>query len=385
MTMMASSYDVIVVGGGPAGGTAAYELAREGARTLVLERERLPRYKACAGGLPLKTLRLLGLDLSSTCETEITKGKCTFRGDYPVEMDFGKVVGWTVMRDKFDHLILRAAATAGARVLDCQTVTEVRTRSDRAIVRTSGEEFSCSIVIGADGANSVIARSAGLMKKRRLAVALESEIRAPEEIIDEWRGCVQFDLGSAPRGYGWIFPKREFLSVGVATVLARPQDLKAHLLRLLEQVGIRQSSDEIKMRGHLVPLGGVDRVLHRERVLVAGDAAGVAEPMTGEGIYYAIRSAKLAARVISRALEEGSVDLSPYTAQVNAQITRDLKYARLLAHMLYRLPRLTYHFFVRSPVVQWGIADVLYGTSTFQRLFFELLKKGPTILAAGLR
>ncbi|NIN98643.1 MAG: geranylgeranyl reductase family protein [Anaerolineae bacterium] len=382
---MASSYDVIVVGGGPAGGTAAYELAREGARTLVLERERLPRYKACAGGLPLKTLRLLGLDLSSTCETEITKGKCTFRGDYPVEMDFGKVVGWTVMRDKFDHLILRAAATAGARVLDCQTVTEVRTRSDRAIVRTSGEEFSCSIVIGADGANSVIARSAGLMKKRRLAVALESEIRAPEEIIDEWRGCVQFDLGSAPRGYGWIFPKREFLSVGVATVLARPQDLKAHLLRLLEQVGIRQSSDEIKMRGHLVPLGGVDRVLHRERVLVAGDAAGVAEPMTGEGIYYAIRSAKLAARVISRALEEGSVDLSPYTAQVNAQITRDLKYARLLAHMLYRLPRLTYHFFVRSPVVQWGIADVLYGTSTFQRLFFELLKKGPTILAAGLR
>lgn len=382
--MIQKRYDVIVVGAGPAGGTAAYELARRGMQVLVLEKERLPRYKTCAGGVPLKTIHLLDLDLRSACEMEITKGKCTYRGDSPVLLDFARVVGWTVMRDKLDHLILQAATNAGARVLDCQRVREVESRPDRAFVRTSGQEYSCLVVVGADGANGVVARSAGLMQQRRLAVAVNSEIRAEERVLETEHGCVHFDFGYVPRGYGWLFPKTDHVSVGVCTFQGTSTRLKACFFNFLRQLGLPADPENVRVRGHFVPLGGVDRVLHSERILLTGDAAGLAEPMTGEGIYYAVKSAKVAAEVIYQTLEDDTLDLSPYTEQVNARVTTDLKYAGRLASLLYRLPQLSFHFFAKNPLVRWGIAEVLYGDSTFEQLYYRLLKNSPRILLSAL-
>ncbi len=382
--MTGNHYDVIVVGGGPAGATAAYELASEGVQVLLLEKERLPRYKCCAGGFPLKAARLLDLDLSSAYDMEVTKARCTYRGGSAVLMDFGRVVGWTVMRDKLDYLILKGAMKAGAHVVDCQRVREVEIRSDRAFVRTAGREYSAFIVVGADGANGIVARSVGLMKQRRLAVAVESEITVKQHILEAKRGCVYFDLGSVPGGYGWVFPKKEHLSVGVGEFQGKPTKLKACLSNFLRILDLPSNVQQARVRGHLVPLGGVDRPLHRERVLLLGDAAGLAEPMTGEGIYYAIKSAKLAARVIDHCLQDNSLDLSRYTQQINAQVTRDFKYARLLASLLYHLPQLSFRFFVRSPLVRSGIADVLVGNSTFAQLFYQLLRNSPKILISTL-
>jgi len=107
--------------------------------------------------------------------------------------------------------------------------------------------------------------------------------------------------------------------------------------------------------------------------------------MTGGGIYYAIKSAKLAARIIYQALKENCLDLSLYTQQINAQITRDFKYAHLLTRLLYRLPWLSFHFVVRNPLVLWGIADVLNGDSTFEQLFFQILKNSPRVPLTALR
>jgi flavin-dependent dehydrogenase len=106
--------------------------------------------------------------------------------------------------------------------------------------------------------------------------------------------------------------------------------------------------------------------------------------MTGEGIYYAVKSAKIAAETVLRALGNGPVDLSSYTARVNAEITRDLRYAHLLASLLYRLPRLCFHFFVRSPSVQWRVADALCGRTSFESLCYQLLRSSPKILLSGL-
>jgi len=152
-TVTGTHYDLIVDGGEPAGGTAACELARKGLPVLVLEKDHLPRYKCCAGGFPLKAARLLDLDLSPAYEMEVTQGRCTYKGRSPVLMGFGKVDGWTAMRDKLDYLILKAAMKRGAQVVDRQRLREVETRSDRAFARTGGREYSGFIVVGADGAN----------------------------------------------------------------------------------------------------------------------------------------------------------------------------------------------------------------------------------------
>lgn len=382
--MTNTRYDVIVVGGGPAGGTAAYDLARRGAQVLLLEKERLPRYKVCAGGVTVKTAQLLDFDLSPAYEEEIIQGTCTYRGGCPVTIDFGGPMGWTVMRDKLDHLILQQAARAGAQVLDDQRVTGAEFLPEGVTVFTTRRRYSCSILVGADGANGVVARCAGLMRRRSLAVAVEAELPASGETLESRRGRVHFDFGSVPRGYSWVFPKKKILSVGVGTFWGRAANLKASLSGWLDLLGLPSDPHHVRMRGHLVPLGGAARVLHGTRVLLAGDAAGLAEPMTGEGIYYAVRSGKIAADTIFQALENNQQGLASYTERIDAEITQDLKYAKRLATLLYRFPRLCFHFFVRSPRVQRGVANVLCGRSSFEHLNRELVAASPEILISGL-
>jgi geranylgeranyl reductase family protein len=384
VTVTANSADVIVVGGGPAGATAAYELARRGLDVTLLEKEKLPRHKVCAGGVTIKTLKLLDFDLSSVYESEIARGKCTFRGQSPVTIDFGEAVGQTVMRDKFDHLLVQQAQAAGALVLDEQRVRDIECRATGSVVRTQSGEFRCSMVVGADGANGPVARSAGLMKRRSAAVALETEIEVAPDVLEARRGCVHFDFGSVPGGYGWVFPKKQFLCIGVGCFWGKATKLKTSLFTFLKTLGLGIDPSQAKVGGHLVPLGGSEHVLHGERVVLTGDAAGLAEPLTGEGIYYAVRSGQIAADVIHGALNNVA-DLSAYSAQVNAEIVRDLRYARLLANVFYRLPRLGYRFFIKSPIVRRGVADVIYGRSSFERLFRKLLKNSPRVLWAGLR
>ena len=367
--MRGDRYEVIVVGGGPAGGITAYELARRGVRVVVLERERLPRYKACAGGLTSKTVQLLDFDLSPAFEEEITSAKYTYMCESPVAMDFGEVAGWTAMRAELDHLILQEAVSAGALLLEEQRVRGVEFQDDGARVNANGHTYFCSMLVGADGANSVVARDTGLMNQRRLAVALEAEMEVAGAARPNKHGCVQLDFGCVPGGYGWVFPKREVLSVGVGTFLGRPAGLRASFRGFLERLGLTYDPRRASMRGHLVPLGGRDHTLHRGRVLLVGDAASLAEPLTGEGIYYAIKSAQIAANTICQALDDGRGDLSSYTRRVHQEITQDLKYAARLAALLYRFPRVCYRLVVKSPSIQWGMANVLRGRSSFQNLY----------------
>jgi geranylgeranyl reductase family protein len=383
--MIDKSYDVIVVGGGPAGGTVAYELARRGIQVLVLEKEQLPRYKVCAGGLTLKTVELLDFDLSSVFEQEIVRGRCTYQGRSAVTMDFGEVVGWTVMRDKLDHLILKRASEAGAQVLDEHRVSEVEFLADSVEVSASGRRYACSTLIGADGANGIVARSAGLQKRRNLGVALEAEIPASADTLESWHRCVQFDFGCVPSGYGWVFPKKDVLSVGVATFWGKATNLRSSLRSFFKMLGLASEPQGARLRGHLLPLGGRKRILHHGRVLLTGDAAGLAEPLTGEGIYYAVKSAKIAAHTVQQALNGDRPDLSSYTERINAQIAHDLKYAGRLARLLYRFPRPCFHFFVRSPAVQRAVTNTILGRSTFRTLHAELVKTSPRILLSALR
>lgn len=379
---MKGIYDCLVVGAGPAGGVCAYELAKKGFKVLILEKERLPRPKVCAGGLPVKAPQLLDFDLTLAFETQVWRGVCAFRSLPQVEIDLGEMGGWTVTRANLDHLIVQKAVEAGAELQGRQDVREVEMGPDMVIARTEREEWKGRIIVGADGAKSMVARSLGLLPRRRIAVGLESELPVDKALLNRWKGRILLDFGSIPGGYGWIFPKRDHLSVGVC--IGKVSPMGEALRRFVERYQLLPHNGKIRMKGHPVALGGGGGMLHRGRGLLVGDVASLADPFLGEGIFYAMRSAQLAAQVIDEA-DQAALDLSSYTQLIDTQIRREFRYARLIAEIYYRLPSLGYRLFRGSTIIREGIIKVVQGKMRYGEFFWSVMRDLPRVLSEGLR
>jgi 2-polyprenyl-6-methoxyphenol hydroxylase-like FAD-dependent oxidoreductase len=159
------SHDVIIVGAGPAGATLAGELSRQGLDVLILEKEILPRYKACAGGITVKTAGLLGLDLGPVTRDTVLGARVACGGRRPFTRSYPKPMIHMVMRDEFDHMLTQRAREAGAVLLENERVRRVRMPGEGVAVETANGTFTGRIVVGADGARSVVAASAGLARE----------------------------------------------------------------------------------------------------------------------------------------------------------------------------------------------------------------------------
>ncbi len=381
---MSTTYDVIVVGAGPGGSTAARHLARAGFKTLLLEKEKMPRYKPCGGGLSLKVPALLDFDFSPTIQVPISSALIGY-GRERTRVDFGYTAGYCVMRPQFDLLLAEQAAAAGAEVRDAQPVTGVEFTDTGARVTTRGETYECRFVVGADGVNGLVRRAAGLPPHTRLGVALEAEMDAPSAAIDEWRGVVLLDFGAIAWGYAWIFPKAEHLSVGIG-VLVRPGhrlDLRAELERYVRSEPSLAQAHNTLLRGHRLPLGGQAGRYHAARAVLVGDAAGVVDPFTAEGISYAIQSGRLAAEEIAAAFERGDLDLAPYTRRVNREISSSFRYAWWLTQFFYRATRFSYHIFERSEATRNAIGDMMSGLKTYPQMLLDIGRHAARSLLPG--
>ncbi len=292
---MAVDYDVIVVGGGPGGGTAAYFLAEAGQRVLVLEKATPPRYKACGGGLSAHMLAaIFPFAFDPVVETHVaavTWAKGQRRVTVPVERHAIQ----TVMRADFDaHLLAHTRAEVRPGV----TVRRVRESAEHVTVETgAGETLTARYVIGADGANSLVARAAGLRRGKVMAGALEVEIPVEPDVQRRFGHTLVFDFGDVRQGYAWIFPKANFLSIGIMGLRPRPGELQAGLKRLADANGLSLAG--VPVHGHPIPFYLRREPLMTKRVLLVGDAAGLADPLSGEGIRLAIKSGRLAALALA--------------------------------------------------------------------------------------
>ncbi len=380
--MITNSYDVIVVGAGPAGASAAHDLAHAGLRVLMLEKEKLPRYKTCGGGLPGRVADALAFDFGPTVEQPISRSLATWRASSPVAASFGQTAGWCVMRAAFDHHLTQQAVSAGARCLDGTPVRRVEPHAGYVRVETKDETFRAQLLVGADGVNGLVARSVGLMETRRLALALEAEIEVSPEAWEAWQGTLHLDFGSAPWGYAWVFPKAQHLSVGVATFQDRQKvNLRPYLDRFLARQPLLREHRVKLLRGQHIPLGNRGQVLHRWPVLLVGDAGGFADPFLGEGIYYAIRSGRLAASVIVEALRAGETDLSQYTLRAHAELGAHFRAADRLAQVFYRAPWLSYQLFKRSPSLQALVIRAFTSGLSYCQAVRQALRQGGQLLA----
>ncbi len=332
-------YDVIIVGAGPAGATAAYQLAKVGVKVLLVEKYPLPRYKTCGGAITFKTTKLLDFDISSVVERTIHRVSITSQLEKTFIRSDNKPLCYLVMRNQFDHLLIQQAQKAGAKILDHYSVQHINMETDRVTIQSkNSENFSGKIVVGADGAHSIVARSLGLKTSTHLGIALESEIEVQDKILSDWQDMLLLDLGFIRNGYGWIFPKKNHLSIGVGSWPQNPKGVKKYYAAFDKFCRSKFGSYRVlHTQGHPLPLRLENLPIHRGRSLLIGDAAGLINPLDGEGIYYAIKSAQLAVPYILKNLDNQKIpDFSGYQQTVDEILMPEFRSALKLL-WLYNL------------------------------------------------
>lgn len=328
-----------MVGGGPAGSSAARAAAGLGLRVVLLEMARHPRYKACGGALSEQARFYLDFSLpQEVVDAEVCSLRVSF-GRKSIVHDAGRRLSTMVTRSAFDHLLLEKAAEAGAEVLTGRRVRRVR-EADGAAVADAGEELRGSFVLIAEGYRGRLMRSVrpDLPDERGFCLVAEVAGRCQFPGLD-----IQF--GGADMGYGWIFPHRHFLSVGIGGLASRLADPKTALEVFLRSNNLSFSG---RLHGHPIPLAGPSMKLVKGRMLLAGDAAGFVDPFTGEGIAYAIRSGQLAARTVAEALADG-ISLDSYRHLCWSEFGSDLRFSLFMTRLMHRHPQRLFPLFIDHP------------------------------------
>ena len=344
-------FDAIVVGAGPAGSTAAYRLARDGVRVLLLDRERFPRDKPCGGGLTYRAVRQLPVSVEPVVEDVVDRFELGFRYGSRFERGGEGPLVLMTQRRRLDAHLASQAASAGADFRDGVRVTGVEPGEGEATVRFDGASAAAPVVIGADGVNGITARTLGLGARRRHGVALEGNVSYVHAREERWRGRAVVDLGVVPGGYAWVFPKGDHVNVGVGGWESEGPRLREHLERACLEYGL-PSSQLAGLRGYRLPMRRPGDTASQGRVLLVGDAAGLVDPLSGDGIYEALVSARLAAESTLELLQGGARDLSGYGPKLDAALARTLAASWKAKLAIERAPRLVFGV-ARLPLV-WG-------------------------------
>jgi geranylgeranyl reductase family protein len=377
--------DVIISGAGPAGSMAAYELAVRGVSVLLLEKSVFPRYKVCGAGLTHKVLEEIPYTLEPVIETRICSVSFSKGLKEPFLRTSSEPLMYCTMRDTLDGYMADRAADTGVKVIFGERVTAVTQMTGHAEVQTKSRVYRSRVVIGADGAAGTVARTAGLKLDMESGMAWEAEIFADPALVKGVSGTVCLDWGTLPGGYAWMFPKGDHLSAGVGG----PAGMAKHMipyfqgfLRTILHPGIKlphpgpngphpgikvpHPGPLLEGEGDFLPYSYVVNSLrswpipvrrekgpfHNGSILVAGDAAGLTDALTGEGIYYAVRSGKLAAEACSGYLAGKHATLSRYSEAVNSELMPELLEAVRIRDVFNAVP-LKIHRLVRDNDRVW--------------------------------
>ncbi|HEX3266953.1 MAG TPA: geranylgeranyl reductase family protein [Gaiellaceae bacterium] len=345
-------FDAIVVGAGPAGSTAAVRLSRAGARVLLLDRERFPRDKPCGGGLTYRAVRQLPMPVDAVVEDVVYRVELGFGYSRRFERSSDGPLILMTQRRRLDAYLAERAADAGADFRDGVRARGLELERGGATVRFDGSAAAAPVVIGADGVNGLTVRALGLLETRRHGVALEGNASYEDE--SRFRGRALVDLGAVPGGYAWAFPKGDHVNVGVGGWEREGPRLREHLARAC--AGYAVPPERLRnLRGYRLPMRGPGERPVRGRVLAVGDAAGLIDPLSGDGIYEALVSARLAAEAALDVLAGRSADVEPYAERLAEELD-PLTSAGWGAKAAFdRHPRLAYAL-TRTPPA-WRLAE----------------------------
>jgi len=363
-------FDVAVVGGGPGGSTTARYLAQQGVRVVLFEKEELPRIKICAGGITPRVVRGLPEQAKGVIEKQCTRAEVhvvdqglhfTVQRDVPIVS--------TTMRDRFDLALVHAARDEGVLVIPGCKVLDFSEKGDRLDILTAKGTFSSHFLVGADGALSVVARKAGFEGPGNLVPALEAEVRVSPDRLRTYDSVVRFDFGIVPKGYGWVFPKKDHLSIGVGQMRKGNIHLENILEKYLRYLGM-EASLVFSKKGFVIPAMPRRDGFVRSRSLLVGDAAGLVDPVTGEGISAAIESGKIAATALTKGrLRPGPVK-KYYEKALRKKVLKDLKWGRFVSSLAYDHPKIKSVLFrLCGRQMCETMTDIVFGRKTYKSVF----------------
>jgi geranylgeranyl reductase family protein len=350
--MERAEWDVAVIGAGPAGLAAASAAAAAGARTIVFERAEHPRYKTCGGGLIGASLAAVGREVHWPARDRIDTATFTLDGQRPFTRQHTEPILAMVLREEFDDALRLRAVELGATLRQRCTVRAIEAEADGARVRLAdGTTVSAQVVVGADGSSGVSARHIGV-EFSQVDLGLEVEVKATAGVQRQWRGRVLLDWGQLPGSYGWVFPKDDRLTVGVIAARGQGSGTKEYLRAFIDRLKLG-SCEVIHDSGHLTRCRTSGSDLRKGRVLVAGDAAGLLEPWTREGISFALRSGALAGACAAKAAtqEDGEQRdgwLAEYVASVHRDLIPDMDAGRRILAAFSRHPG-AFHAVLATP------------------------------------
>jgi len=368
-------FDCIIVGAGPAGGAAAYHLAKKGRSVLVIEKESLPRKKACSGGVSPAIAQWFDFDLTPAIALKVTKTRYTWKLEDPVEAELPEAM-WMVNRSVFDHFIIKQAEGQGAEIKDGTEVTGIEFKSDVASatlrdrwqVKTTGEPVEGRYLIAADGANGPMAKWLGFKEaKKRQSYLLEVPV------ADKSNPIVMFDFGSVKNGSIWSFPSESGYSISAATFRGgEPKNLDKELKEYAKQFGANGNNP---IQKHPLCLWDGERDLHAQNALLAGETAGILDPLSAEGIRPSIFSGVKAAEAVDGALSGDGNALKKYTQTINEEWGADLVWAGRLAGAFYRFPKVAYKAGVKRPTASVVMSKILCGEMRYGEIANKAIKR----------
>lgn len=388
-----SDYDVIVVGGGPAGSTLARRASQQGLGVVLVDKAVFPREKACGGGMQEYIRETLDFNIDEVSQRKVYGFRFFAPSGLMVEITKEKESGDLVMRKDFDHLLLRKAGEAGVEVREGVKITGAEQTTDGVTVTTDqGEEITAKYLAGADGINGVIAKALRFYNGWRghsAAVCIEVEAEVGKETVERICGVPYSDegvafniyMGPVQYGYAWCFPKRSILSLGAGCRQDKAGNLRKDFNKWLEDFKTEHNLelDIISDTSARIPYSGAVKKTVQNRALLVGDAAGFVNPFSGEGLSGAITSGIFAASALKSAVESDNPKLlRDYEKAWKAKIGGELKAGRSLAKLMYKSKR-NMETIIRLGYEDPYIKEIMYkligGFDTYKNLKAALIKR----------
>ncbi len=324
-------FDAVVVGSGPAGSSCAKELAKNGLKVLILEKEKLPRFKLCGGCLSARVKYLLPEGWEREVLNEIRGGILGFKGREFIRKHT-ETAAYIIDRGSFDMFLTESALKEGAELSEGEEFIDFEESGGRIAVYTNRRKIYADFLIGADGFYTKVGRKLGFKK--------EKFFRSVEFWTEgELKDTVVIDIGLVKRGYAWIFPKGNSVSVGIAST--GRENLKKILEDYIKEHPFIRRREIKNLKGWMIPFAESEKDIHfgKGRILLVGDAGNFVDPLLGEGIYYAILSGKFCAKSI---IENGENPLENYRRYIRNSVLEELIYAGKIAGLAYRFQRVAY-------------------------------------------